>query len=138
MSGEIKVSREKKKEEAIARLELLGVKSREMRLFKNGDRPLFCFPIGLGCLVGDGDMKIVEKFEKEYNTLVYALLDDNSGKYCLLFVSDNEDEWEEIDRRDLRNNMAIAYVYNTEDPVCSEMGSVGLEVNEDGKLYRAW
>ena len=134
----MKVTREKKKEEAMARLEMLGIKSHEQRIFKNGDRPLFCFPIGIGCLCGDDDMLIVEGFEKEHDALVYAFIDDNSGEYCLLFVSDEEEEWEEIDRKDLRNGMAIAYVYNKEDPGCSEMGSVGLALNESGNLYRSW
>ena len=134
----MKVSREKKKEEAIARLELLGVKGHSIRVFRNGDRPLFCFPIGIDGLIGDAELPIVEKFEEEHNALVYALIDDCSGDYCLLFVSDDEEEWEEIDRRDLRNNMAIAYVYNTNDPDCSEMGSVGLGLNEDKKLIRTW
>ena len=138
MSKEMKISREKKKEEAIARLEMLGVKGFDIKIFKKGDRPLFCFPIGFGCLADDDDMTIVESFEREHNALVYALICDGSPVYCLLFVSDNGDEWEEIDRKDLRNNMAIAYVYNKEAPDRSEMGSVGLELNDSGNLYRAW
>lgn len=134
----MKITREKKKEEAIARLELLGVKGHDIRLFKNGDRPLFCFPIGRGCLCDDNDMAIVESFEKEYNALVYAVINDGSDEYCLLFVSDEEDEWEEVDRKDIRNGMAIAYVYNKESLDCSEMGSVGLVLNDSGNLYREW
>lgn len=88
----------------------------------------------------DNDPKFVElvkQFEDEHSVLVYHChLGHYSFGDCLtlLFVSENQEEWIQ-DQQDLKNKTAFVYVYNLDDPMSSEFGTIGI-VGKNGGVSR--
>lgn len=132
------VSKEQKAAEAMARMEICGLRSSIISEFKDN---------GILYVSQDGDIRelseegeeLISCFEQEYDARVYHLVvkDFKSGKLvALLFVSDNKKEWS-MDRTDLKNYMPLAYVVNLGDPTSSEFGTIKLE-NVCGALRRVW
>lgn len=115
---------EKQKEEAISRLSALW---KEYRInpnikeaFKEGD-VYYSYVIesnipeaGLTGLLEKASlrkrvMEVIEKFEQETGALVYHCTEYKRDIICLLYVSNNEEEWE---AERLKKNGLSAYVYN--------------------------
>ena len=72
---------------------------------------------------------MVKKFEKEHECVVYHVILSRTNigtMYSLLYVSLDDEEWEE-DRADLQNGQVLAYVVNKTDPECSEIGYIGIK-----------
>jgi len=77
---------------------------------------------------------LIEKFEKEYNAIVYLIAPDPFVKsLSLLYVSSHPEEWE--DNRPSCYDDEMAYVYNLACEDESEFGYVFLK-NMEGKLRR--
>ena len=74
-------------------------------------------------------MDKVKEFQKNNNdVLVYHIVVTQTffGVHAsVLFVSDDINEWE-LQRDDLNQNMALAYVINLDYPELSEFGTIGL------------
>ena len=123
-----KVTREKKKEEAIKRMNMLGLFKPCINSFAKYDEVQLTEPNG-GLYEFSDDEELnakVKKFEEDYNALVYHVIHTYTqfGElYNFLFVSDYEEEWE-YDIADLKDGYVIAYVWNKSDDWCSEMGSI--------------
>ena len=76
---------------------------------------------------------IKEKFEKDYDCLVYygVLTTTTIGQFLsLLFVSRYEEEWED-DRRELKEGYPYAYVWNREEEF-GEIGSIQIKMEQGG------
>lgn len=126
----MKVSREIKKEEAIKRMKVLNIFDETIRQFKDSDL-VSCSepPLGANYWLNDEQKAIVEKFEKEYNALVYFVVRSYTVFGMLdsmLYVSDYEEEWE-MDNEDLKERFVYAYVHNFDEPMFSEIGSIVVE-----------
>ena len=84
---------------------------------------------------------VIKRFEEEYDVLVYMVVRSFSKKFgkldALLYVSDNQKEWE-TDRLDLQANTTMAYVHNEKVPRYSEFGYIGFELSEGAGLLRTW
>ena len=76
---------------------------------------------------------IKEKFEKDYDCLVYygVLTTTIMGQFLsLLFVSRYEEEWED-DRRELKEGYPYVYVWNREEEF-GEIGSIQIKMEQGG------
>lgn len=78
--------------------------------------------------------KIIEDFEKKYNSIVYLVVPDMFIKsIAFLYVSEHEEEWE--NNRPSCYDDDMAYVYNSVCEDASEFGYVFIK-KIDGKLRR--
>lgn len=76
-------------------------------------------------------LEIIDNFQKKYNCLVYHAI-VTYGMIALLFVGDDKENWE-YER--LENDYIFAYVYNMDNPDCSEFGDIFL-TSDNGALVR--
>ena len=123
------VSIEKKKQEAINRMKALGIFAETIKQFKGGQISYSEPPLGANYWLNEEQEKIVKDFEEEHNALVYFAVRSYTefGKLdAFLYVSDYEEEWE-MDIEDIYDGYALAYVYNYDDPYCSEIGSIAVK-----------
>lgn len=119
---------EVKKQEAIERMKTLGIFPQTIKQFKGGQVSYSEPPLGANYWLDEDQEKIVREFEEEHNALVYFVIRSYTelGKLdALLYVSDYEEEWE-MDREDISEGYALAYVYNYDVPYFSEIGSIGV------------
>ena len=133
----MKVTREKKKEEAIKRMKALGIINDAINQFKKDDIIMVSEP-PLGGLywLEDDEKKMVKEFEEENNALVYMIVRafTQFGKMdSLLFISDYEEEWE-MDMEDIADGYVLSYTKNYDAPWCSEMGSIVVKSVGGGLL----
>lgn len=138
----MKISMEKKKAEAIRRMELLGIFPETIKQFeKYGIVSFSQQPFGAYYWVSDDDKKLIKNFEEKYNALVYTVVRTyfrELGKLdSYFYVSDEETEWA-YDRELFKNNEAFVYVQNHDDPWCSEFGSIGIKLSIAAGLLRTW
>lgn len=119
-----------KKQEAIQRMKALKIFSQTIRQFQFDDMVSYSEPpLGANYWLDEDQKKIVKGFEEEHNALVYFVIRSYTelGKLdTLLYVSDYEEEWE-MDREDIQNGYALAYVYNYDVPYFSELGSIAVQ-----------
>ena len=125
-----KVTISKKKEEAIKRMNILGLFKPCIKAFEKYDEVQLTEPTGgLYEFNDDAELKAkIKEFETEYDALVYHVIHTYTqfGElYNFLYVSDYKEEWE-FDRADVEAGYAIAYVWNKTDEWMSEMGSIAI------------
>lgn len=127
---------EKKKVEAIERMKILNLDPKVIEEFSEDKKLNLSFGGALFCL-NDVQNEIVHNFEMANDCLVYHVIHDytNFGELLtLLYVSKYSEEWEQ-DRADLREGFPLAYVFNLDNDICSEFGSVVVE-SYNGALLR--
>ena len=129
---------EEMKVEAIARLKALKVMPNVVNDFKAG---VVNESENIGYLywLNEEEQKMVKEFEQENEALVYHVIHQftNIGEmYCLLYVHKDDEEWE-MDREDLKEGQALAYVINKTMPDCSEFGCIGVQPSIGG-VRRIW
>ena len=133
----MKVTREKKKEEAIKRMKALDIIDDAINQFKTDDIVMVSEPpMGALYWCNDEEKEMIRKFEEENNALVFMVVRafTQFGKMdSLLFVSDYEEEWD-MDREDLKDGYVLSYTKNYDDPWCSEMGSIAVKSVGGGLL----
>ena len=136
-----KISFEDKKAEAVARMKMLGIFPETIRQFdKDGLVSISEPPLGAFFWTAGEDLEHIRSFEERYNVLVYLVVRSYTefGRMdSCLYVSDHPDEWG-MDREDIRQGQAYAYVYNHDDPECSEIGSIGIMKTPAAGLRRIW
>ena len=124
---------EKQINEAVKRMEMLGMSRQCINAFKRGE---VWESENRGALYecNEEENKLIQEFEKEYGGKVYHMIHDiyEFGEcYTMLFVSKYEEEWgQDID--DLKYGRPLAYVKNISDDTCSEFGFVGIKQNIGG------
>lgn len=120
---------EKAKKEAIERMKILKLFKNVITDFKDDDRLNKSEDLGFLYWLYDEEEEMVKKFEKEHECVVYHVILSRTNigtMYSLLYVSLDDEEWEE-DRADLQNGQVLAYVVNKTDPECSEIGYIGIK-----------
>ena len=125
-----KITRANKKEEAIKRMNILGLYKPCIKVFEKYDEVQLTEPTGgLYEFSDDEELKAkVKEFEEEYDALVYHVIHTYTqfGElYNFIYVSDYKEEWE-FDRADVKAGYAVAYVWNKSNEWCSEMGSIAI------------
>lgn len=130
-----KVSRENKKQEAIKRMEALGLFKPCIKAFAKYDEVQLSEPTG-GLYEFSDDAELNEKvleFEQEHDALVYNVIHTPiridgivMDMYNFLYVSDYEEEWD-MDNDDIADGYVMAYVWNKSDDFLSEFGSIAVQ-----------
>lgn len=125
------ISREIKKEEAIKRMEALGLFAPCIKAFKDMDEVQLSEPTG-GLYEFSSNKELttkVQEFEKEHNALVYHVIHTPTMEmdmYNFLYVSDYDEEWD-MDNADIGDGYVLAYVWNTTVDYFSEFGSIAVQ-----------
>lgn len=130
-------TRTEQKAEAIAWLELMGVREDVRRKFEEDGTVMHCID-GQYSPIDDSMKKEICRFEQDHNATVYLVVRKLSkyGKMdALLFVCKYTEEWEMF-RKYLGKGSALSYVINLDFPDCSEMGSILFRTTEDGGIIR--
>ena len=144
----MKVSKQKKVQEAVKRMKALGLIDEVIKQFeKNGTVCVSEPPMGaVFSIPDDNELKqAIVAFEKEHNALVYHVVRSYTeiGQMdSYLYVSDNEQEWE-MDMPETDDIFSIekdfyvfAYVENVDDPNCSEFGEIMVRLKVSRGLVR--
>lgn len=134
----MKITASVKKEEALRRMKALNMFKDAIRLYETKGVVMMSESL-LGTLffLDESIKKEVEYFEKSENALVYAVIHTPSSfgdLYSLLYVSDYEENWD-YDNLYIKDGTPYAYVVNTDDPMLSETGIIGV-VSRNGGLVR--
>lgn len=141
MSREPRISREEKKQEAIARMKMLGIFEPTISQFEKDDLVSESTPPFGDCYWLNKEQKErVRQFEEEYGELVYHVIHSytNIGELeNLLFVSNYKEDWP-LEREAIKNGEVFAYCYNLTNPEFSESGMIGVRLTVAAGLERTW
>lgn len=136
----MKATKEQMKQEALARMKLLGLQYNVVRDFEAKEKIYYSLgALGLLYLAFGGVVEVVQKFENQTGYLVYHVIDNDTSighMLTLLYVSTNMEEWA-ADRHDIQEGCPLAYVENMTYPDCSEFGSVGVRPANGGVVRTA-
>ena len=126
----MKVSREEKKNEAICRMARLGLIPAAIKQFKNENLINISEPPFGGLFwVKEDDLERIKAFEEKWDAVVYHVIrsfTDMGQMDSFLYVSDNKDEWG-LDNEGIGSGEVLAYVFNHDEPDCSEIGYIGVK-----------
>lgn len=114
--------------EAEKRIKMLNLHPNAIKEFKEGHK-LNLSEKGILFWLNEEEEKMVRAWEDETGNIVYHVVKNNMEFglcYSLLYVSDNEEEWED-DNADLAEGYPLVYVMNVDDDFCSEYGSIGIK-----------
>lgn len=120
---------EQKKAEAINRMKALKLYPNIIKEFEKENIINKSEQNGSVWWLDSDEKELISDFENEHNALVYHVIHCNTvfgDLLNILYVSDYEEEWE-LDRTDIKEGCALAYVKNLTDDFCSEFGSIGIE-----------
>lgn len=125
------VTRENKKVEAIKRMKALDLFAPCIKAFeKRNEVQLSEMTGGLYEFSSDAELTAkVKEFEAEYNALVYHVIHTFTqfGElYNFLYVSNYPEEYE-MDHEDIKDNYVMCYVWNKDDDLCSEFGTIKVK-----------
>lgn len=136
--------RQKQKEEALCRFQLLKLDSVVSQFFEK-DKLSYSDKIGKNHLVSESVeiQDVLAKFKKEYpNYLPYFILETPFPSYdftmfSIFYISSDDDEWE-FEKSAIQENWAYVNVYNDslEEPYKFEIGSIDFEKSSHGGLVR--
>lgn len=123
---------ERKKQKAIELMNKLDIYKPYIKGFEKDDT--ICYFENFGGFWAWQEPELMEKvkeFEEEYNRLVNAVTHEylEFGEcYDFLYVSNEEEEWEYIlEEFDSKKFYACAYVWNKDNDLCSEFGTIALQ-----------
>ena len=124
-------TKEQRKAKAIGLLEKLDVYKPYVKGFKDKDAVCFFERFGGYWVYQEPEIETkMKEIEKEYNCTVYAITHEYTefGElYDFLIVTDYPEEWENLVYREGIDVFAFAYVWNKNDDICSEFGTVVLK-----------
>lgn len=123
------ITREIKKQKAIELMKQLDIYKPYIQGFEKNDTICFFEQFGGFWAYQEPELdKKIKEFEEEYNCLVYAVTHEylEFGEcYDFLFISDYEEEWDyTLEGLSESKYIACAYVWNKNDDLCSEFGSI--------------
>lgn len=134
----MRITIEEKKVKALQLMEELDIYKPYRDKFAE-DGTITLFESFAGYYIGEDNepelLKKIRKFEEEGNRLVYAVIHTLASFgdcYDFLFVPDYRDDWEYLIESLGNEKYAFAYVYNSTDEWCSDMGTIGIEVHYGG------
>lgn len=128
--------KEKQRLEAIERMRMLGIHENAIEEFEEEGKIYKSETIGFLYWLNDEEEKLIKNWEEETGNMAYHAIFNNTlfGRMLsILYVSKYEEEWE-FDRRDIENNMPIAYVMNLDDEMLSEAGTIVIKRNIGGLI----
>lgn len=140
-------TREEMKKEAIARMELMKIRSETIKEFEKedvimADFDMQTFSVNKAFETTQNIQKMmfrildrIKRFENEFGVLVFHVVVSGSLFATFLYVSDREEEWKKDRENITDDNYAVAYVYNIRDPYLSELGGIQFKC-EDGIIVR--
>jgi hypothetical protein len=120
--------KEKMKNEALERMKSLKLHENVICEFEKEDKLNKSFAFGILYWLTEEEKQLVKEWEEETGNLVYHVIENQfefGHCYSLLYVSKYEEEWE-MDRDLIKYNTSYAYVINTDDDMCSELGAIGI------------
>jgi len=137
----MKISREEKKMEAVARMKALGIFPPTIKQFKDGDFVSVSMPPVGAFFWTEGEcLNHIRDFEEKHNALVYVVIRTYTNMGMMdsyLYVSDYQEEWDQ-DNEDIKNMEPLVYVYNHDMTDCSEFGCIGIQKTAAAGLQRIW
>ena len=120
-----------KKEKAIELMKRLDIYKPYIKGFRESDK--VCFFEGFGGFWIDQEpeaYKKMQEIEQKYNCKVYAVTHELTmfGEcYSFLIVTDYPEEWDTLVYSQGNRHTAFAYVWNKDDEMCSEFGSITVQ-----------
>ncbi len=126
----MKITTENKKQKAIELMNKLDIYKPYIKGFEQDNMICFfeCFG-GFWAYQEPELMVKIKAFEEKHNALVYAVTHEYTefGEcYDFLFISDYEEEWDELLYKEGKTFYAYAYVWNKDCDWCSEFGTIGI------------
>lgn len=124
------ITMENKKQKAIELMNKLDIYKPYIKEFKEHNQ--ICFFEDFGGFWAEQEPELmtkIQEFEKEHNCLVYAVTHEflEFGEcYDFLFISDYEEDWDEMLYPQGNMYYVFAYVWNKTDDWCSEFGTIGI------------
>ncbi|MBE5755470.1 MAG: hypothetical protein E7341_02160 [Clostridiales bacterium] len=124
------IERETKKQKAIENLKKLDIYKPYIKGFKNEDN--ICYFENYGGYWAWQEPELIEKvkeLEEQHNCLVYAITHEYTAigeMYSFLIVTDYEEEWDTLLEKYGNQYYGFAYVWNVDDDMCSEFGTIAL------------
>jgi len=124
------IEREIKKQKAIENLKKLDIYKPYIKGFKNEDN--ICYFENYGGYWAWQEPELIEKvkeLEEQHNCLVYAITHEYTAigeMYSFLIVTDYEEEWDTLLEKYGNQYYGFAYVWNVDDDMCSEFGTIAL------------
>ena len=124
------ITTENKKQKAIELMSKLDIYKPYIKGFRENNK--VCFFENFGGFWTEQEPELmakIQEFEKEHNCLVYAVTHEylEFGEcYDFLYISDYEEDWEEMLYPQGNTYFVLAYVWNKTDDWCSEFGTIGI------------
>lgn len=130
------MERQKKIDEAIKRMKELKIYNDAIKNFKEGtvSQSISGYMFWIDESTENDLAKKIADFEAENNAVVYYVITTNTNfgmLYNLLFVGDNEEEWE-YEHEDIKDNYVFSYVINVDEPLFSEFGTIVVDQQYGG------
>ncbi len=129
----------KQKKEALERMKMLKLSDTIIREFEKDGVINMSENGGILYWLDIDQQSIVNEFETKHDAVVYHVIHSYTefGElYALLYVSNDEDEWD-YDKDDIKCGCVLAYVKNVTDDWCSEFGSIGVKPQYGGLVRTA-
>lgn len=120
-----------KKEKAIELMKQLNIYKPYIDGFRDEDK--VCFFEGFGGFWIDQEPEVYKKMqeiEQKYDCKVYAVTHELTAFgecWSFLIVTDYPEEWDTLVYSQGNRHTAFAYVWNKDDEMCSEFGSVTVQ-----------
>ena len=144
----MKTDREKLIEEAVARMEIIGLsKSIINQFLEKNNVFVSCEPNDLMIQIDEYDVEnneFIDSFEDENNCLVYLIIKGiyniktNVGSIIpeyldnVFFIKLDEENIWQVQREELINKIASVYIRDVEYPHCSSFGNIEFKKNGSG------
>lgn len=131
----MKVSKNRKKEEALKRLRVMGIDPRAIQLFsQQGKVQVSVPPYGILHDVTVEQEEMINKIEEEKQGLVYLVV-NRQDTDAYLYISDIEQDYEE-ELADVSQGVTLAYVVDNQCPDYPGDEYIGLLPSMSGGVIR--
>ena len=135
------MTREEKINEAVKRMQTLKIMPETIEQFKEGkvSQSIEGMMYWIDESTENNLFEQIKEFEQKNNSVVYYVITTNTVfglLYSLLFIGDDESEWE-YEREDLTDGYVFSYVINADEPLFSEYGTIGVGQRFGGLIRNA-
>lgn len=131
--------REEQKAEAIKRMKALCLHENAIREFEEEGKINKSELYGILYWLSKKEEEMVKSWEAETENVAYHVILSHTSFGTLMsifYVSKHKDEWE-MDNNDLKEGVAVVYVKNLDNEMCSEYGSIGFKQKIGGLVRTA-
>lgn len=128
--------KEKLKEESIARMHILSLKPDIIDAFTISGEIYCTEPDSSTHPATEEQKSNISEFETESGNMVYHVIhsfSDFGEMFSFLYVPRYIGDWDE-EKQYLLMGIAFAYVHNKDNPICSELGSIGIKECSGGVI----